>query len=75
MEFFGRTREIEELRRIRRLSAKSARMTVVTGRRRVGKTELLRQALGDGEFPFAYFLITRAPQTAVCESLQQEIAR
>ena len=75
MEFFGRTREIEELRKIRALSGKSARMTVVTGRRRVGKTELLRRALGDGESPFAYFLITRAPQTAGCENLQHEIAR
>lgn len=75
MDFFGRRKEIEELRRIRGLSARSARMTVVTGRRRVGKTELLRRALGDGKSPFIYFLITRAPQAAVCENLQHEIAR
>ena len=76
MKFFGRTMEVDELRGIRKLSRKSARMTVVTGRRRVGKTELVRQALDDGgDTPFLYFLITRAPQSAVCESLQREIAR
>ena len=48
MKFFGRTMEVDELRGIRKLSRKSARMTVVTGRRRVGKTELVRQALDDG---------------------------
>ncbi|MBP5509716.1 MAG: ATP-binding protein [Kiritimatiellae bacterium] len=75
MRFFGRAHEIEELRKIRKLARSTARMTVVTGRRRIGKTELIRQALDDGETPFVYFLITRAPQSAVCENLQREIAR
>ena len=73
--FYGREREIKQLRAIRSLAAKTARMTVMTGRRRVGKTELLRRALDDGEAPFVYFLVTRAPQSAVCANLQQEIAR
>ena len=76
MKFFGRTTELKELRAIRDLSKKVARMTVVTGRRRVGKTELVRQALDDGgDVPFLYFLVTRAPQSAVCENIQGEIAR
>ena len=75
MKFFGREIEIKELRAIRELSKSSARMTVVTGRRRVGKTELVRQALDDGEIPFLYFLVTRAPQSVVCENIQGEIAR
>ena len=76
MKFFGRTVEVNELRSIRELSRRAARMTVVTGRRRVGKTELVCHALNDGgDTPFLYFLITRAPQSAVCESLQSEIAR
>ena len=75
MEFFGRATEMKELRAIRELSKTSARMTVVTGRRRVGKTELVRQALDDGEMTFLYFLVTRAPQSAVCENIQGEIAR
>ena len=75
MKFFGREIEIKELRAIRELSKTSAHMTVVTGRRRVGKTELVRQALDDGKMPFLYFLVTRAPQAAVCENIQGEIAR
>ena len=75
MEFFGRATEMKELRAIRELSKTNARMTVVTGRRRVGKTELVRQALDDGVTPFLYFLVTRAPQSAVCENIQGEIAR
>ena len=75
MKFFGRSNEISELRKIRKLSRTSARMTVVTGRRRVGKTELIRTALDDGDIPFIYFLVTRAPQATVCENLQGEFAR
>ena len=47
MEFVGREDEIQELRRIRELSRTNARFTVITGRRRVGKTELVKKALGD----------------------------
>ena len=47
MEFFGREEEIDELRRLRNLAAKASRFTVLTGRRRVGKTELIHHALGD----------------------------
>ena len=58
MRFFGRKTETAELLKIREASKREARMTVVTGRRRVGKTELIRHALDDGKTPFVYFLIT-----------------
>ncbi len=74
MQFFGRESETAELRRIREEAKTAGRMTVVTGRRRVGKTELIRHALDDGKTPFVYFLITRAPQAAICENLQREIS-
>lgn len=41
MKFFGRKDEIAELHDIRRLSQQTARFTIVTGRRRSGKTSLL----------------------------------
>ena len=47
MEFVGREDEIRELRRIRELSRNTARFTVITGRRRVGKTELVKNAFSD----------------------------
>ena len=41
MKFFGRQNEIKELQEIRNLSLQTARFTIVTGRRRSGKTSLL----------------------------------
>ena len=49
MDFFGREVELRELRKVREIARKHARFTVVTGRRRVGKTELLKKAFGDGK--------------------------
>ena len=49
MDFFGRENEIAALRRIREASHEWAKFTVITGRRRVGKTELVKQALNDGK--------------------------
>lgn len=73
MKFFGREIEIAELQRIRELSRKCARFTVVTGRRRVGKTELIKHALNDGSDIFIYLLITRQSERTLCEGLQREI--
>ena len=72
MEFAGRQDEIAELRRIRARSAESARMTVLTGRRRVGKTALVRRALDDGKTPYVHLPITRQPEVTLCEQLQGE---
>ena len=47
MEFFDRTYEIGRLQQIRELSKKSAQLTVVTGRRRIGKTSMI-MIIGDG---------------------------
>ena len=40
MKFYNRDRELSDLNKIYRQTADSARMTVITGRRRVGKTSL-----------------------------------
>ena len=42
MKFYNRIKEIEELRRIQGRAFESrSRMTVITGRRRIGKTSLV----------------------------------
>ena len=50
MSFFDRARELADLKEIRERSESVAQFTVVTGRRRVGKTSLsnFRQAAGNG---------------------------
>ena len=73
MDFFGREDDIRELRRIRESAVKSARFTVVTGRRRVGKTELLYKAFEDR--PYLYFLVTRSAEKDLCAAFQEEYSR
>ena len=72
MQFFGRTKEIGILRNIRTRADKAAQFTVVTGRRRVGKTELIRQTFADGD-PFLYFFVARRSEKELCSSFQEEI--
>lgn len=57
MEFFDRKNELALLRGIRETAKTSARLTVLKGRRRVGKTSLLQQAYGDEDF--LYFFVAR----------------
>ena len=73
MRFFDRENEITELRRIRDVSQGTARFTVLTGRRRVGKTELIAQALGDQ--PFVYFYVSRKTQVNLCREFQGIVER
>ena len=73
MDFFDRQEEIATLRRIREASRVHARFTVVTGRRRVGKTNLIDYALKDE--PFMYLYVGRKTEKDLCAEFQQEIAR
>ena len=57
MRFFGREIEIAELKRIREISHETSQFTVVTGRRRIGKTELVEKSLNDGAEPFLYLFV------------------
>ena len=75
MKFYGREEELVELRRIRELSHDSARFTVITGRRRVGKTELLEKALNDGNEPYIYLLVTERAEKDLCGIFQEEVQK
>ena len=47
MKFYNREHEIAKLREVRELSYNDhSRLTVVTGRRRIGKTSLIGKAMG-----------------------------
>lgn len=70
MKFYGREKELALLRKIREDAQGASRLTIVTGRRRIGKTELLRQAYGD---TFLYFFVTRRTEKELCESFKSEI--
>lgn len=71
MKFFDREQEIADLREIRERSAQVAQFTVVTGRRRVGKTTLVIKALED--CPFIYLFVERKSEKDLCETFVREI--
>ena len=73
MKFYGRTEEIDLLRKTRDVSRQFSQFTVVTGRRRVGKTEVIKQALNDGQGGFVYLLITKQAEKTLCQDLQRDI--
>lgn len=72
MKFFGRENEIKELQDIRNLSLQNARFTIVTGRRRSGKTSLLLKAyenVGD----LLYLFVARKSEAELCKDFLGEI--
>lgn len=71
MKFYDRTEELETLREIESMSAESAQMTIMVGRRRVGKTTLLRQAFN--ATPVLYFFIGRKNEILLCEEFTEEV--
>lgn len=74
MKFYNRERELEELRRICKLSFNSnSRMTVLTGRRRIGKTSLIKRAFVDSDAPMIYFFVGRKAEADLVEGFAAEV--
>ena len=73
MKFFDRENEIRILRDIREKSRRNAQFTVVTGRRRVGKTQLIKRAMEDE--PYLYLYVARKAEKELCRGFQDEIGR
>jgi len=72
MKFFGRKKEIEELQEIRKTSIQTARFTIVTGRRRSGKTSLLLKAY-EGLEDVLYLFVARKSEMELCKDFVEEI--
>lgn len=73
MRFYNREKEIKILHEIQESSLENAQMTVVTGRRRIGKTQLLLKAT-EGQ-PTLYFFVARKAEALLCRDFMQEIER
>ena len=65
MRFYDREQEIDFLRETRKKAVKTACFTVVTGRRRIGKTTLIAKAYEDA--PFVYFFVARKAEADLCD--------
>ena len=71
MRFFDRTEEIASLKEIQELSKNNAQFTVITGRRRIGKTHLVWKAYEDQQI--LYFFVARKAESDLCSDYLLEI--
>lgn len=73
MKFYDRENEIKLLNDSELLSQGNAVFTVISGRRRIGKTSLILKSLEDKTF--AYLFVTRMSEAMLCEKFQAEIQK
>jgi AAA+ ATPase superfamily predicted ATPase len=71
MKFFNREKEIAILQKIEEKTSEVAQMTMLLGRRRVGKTTLLKNM--DWKNPVLYFFISKKNEVLLCEEFTREM--
>ena len=71
MKFYNREKEIQLLQKIEKLSKETAQMTFVTGRRRIGKTNLLVKASENKEM--IYLFVTKKSEALLCQEFIETI--
>jgi len=70
MRFYNRVRELKKLREIEVASKGGAKMTVLVGRRRIGKTRLIKEAFAEK----VYWFISRKSEALLCEEFIEIVA-
>ena len=70
MKFYDREEEQELLENIREASLQESQMTVLFGRRRIGKTQLALQCTA-GSLTL-YFFVARKAETLLCQDFVEE---
>jgi AAA+ ATPase superfamily predicted ATPase len=73
MKFYNRERELAELQKLYKQTASQARMTVITGRRRVGKTSLALEFIKDHKY--LYLFIAKKPEPLLCKEFLEDIRK
>jgi AAA+ ATPase superfamily predicted ATPase len=71
MKFYNRISEITTLQSIEQASVETAQMTMMVGRRRVGKTTLLKNAFSSA--PFLYFFVAKKNEVLLCDEFSRAI--
>ena len=70
-KFYDRISEIKTLSQIEKQSETSACFTVLTGRRRIGKTQLLKKFISDRKS--TYLFTSRSAEKSLCEQWQKNL--
>ena len=74
MKFYNRTKEAADFQRIREMSYNDhSKLTVLTGRRRIGKTSLILNALKDETI--VYLFVSRKSEADLCKGFSSEIEK
>jgi AAA+ ATPase superfamily predicted ATPase len=73
MKFYDRENEMHLLHEIESATHEGSRMTVLVGRRRIGKTKLLIRA-SEGK-PAVYFFVSRKSESILCSQFVEEAER
>ena len=72
MKFFDRTEQLAQLREMKNRSYENHSMlTVVTGRRRIGKTTLIDKSMSGEEY--LYFFVGKKNEAVLCAEFSGEI--
>ena len=71
MRFFDREIEFKKLREIEDLSHETAQFTIITGRRRIGKTEMVKKFYENKTI--LYFFVARKAEADLCDIFIDEI--
>ena len=71
MRFFDREAEFEKLGEIEKISHEVAQFTIITGRRRIGKTEMVKKFYENKTI--LYFFVARKAETDLCDIFIDEI--
>ena len=71
MKFYGRNQEINRLLELDAQAEKTSVFTLLIGRRRIGKTTLLKQTFTNKRM--LYFFVSQKSEQLLCQELQQTI--
>ncbi len=71
IKFYDRKKEIESLEQIEKNSFTNANFTLLTGRRRIGKTSLLKKFIEDKKS--CYLFTTRTSEILLCHQWQKQL--
>ncbi|MFN3997051.1 ATP-binding protein [Algoriphagus sp.] len=71
MRFYNREKELDQLKKVRERSTQSAQMTVVIGRRRIGKTSLLKKDM-EGHLA-VYLFVAKKSEALLCQEFVEAV--
>lgn len=71
MKFYDREAERSALMQIEKRSGEYSQMTIITGRRRIGKTTLIKKAFQ--KIPFVYFFVGKKSESLLCKEFAEII--